>query len=83
MIGGGDGALGDVERLIRCSKITVQLIVRILLSMLVDVSFRLSSNYPVKSRTKYIHKDIRTSRTKSCFYRTLSERYASQWRYFH
>ena len=40
MIGGGDGAQEDVERLIRSSKITVQLTVRILLSMLVDVSFR-------------------------------------------
>ncbi len=33
MIGGGDGVLEDMERLIRCSKITVQLAVRILLSI--------------------------------------------------
>ncbi len=33
VIRGGDGALEDVERLIRCSKITVQLIVRMLLSI--------------------------------------------------
>ncbi len=54
MIGGGDGALEDVERLFRCSKITVQHAVRILLSIHIDLSFRDNFNCHVKISTKYI-----------------------------
>ncbi len=38
--GGGDRALEKMEELIRCLEITVQLLVQILLSMFIDVSFR-------------------------------------------
>ncbi len=57
---GGDGALEEAEKLIRYSKTTVQLSVRTLLSMLIDISFQGNFNCSVKICRKCIHKDIKT-----------------------
>ena len=59
MIEGGDGALEDVERLIRCSKITVQLRVRTLLSTSLTCPFGVSFNCPSNHARNIYTLDIR------------------------
>ncbi len=67
-IGGGRGALGDVERLICCSEITVQAIsADTFINDLLTYPFGASFNYPVKSRTKYTPKDLKNRRSKLYF----------------
>ena len=66
VIGGGDGALEDVERLICCLETTVQASsADTFINDLLTYPFGDNFNCPVKSSTKYIPKDLKTGSLKT------------------